>query len=75
MRSKPGARLGPHVLEKLVAGDRRRHDVVEQTVIHNERATKAAEDAEDEATMVAIDKMLSKSWRGRVPSNVEDLSI
>lgn len=77
MRSKPGARLGPHVIAKLVEGDTRRqgNDPVERMLAHNEKVQRDAEAAAEEATLVAIDKMLSKSWRGRITSTIEDSDI
>ncbi len=75
MRSKPGARLGPHVIAKLIEGDtwRRGNNPVERMIRHNEKVVRDSEAEAEEATLVALDKMLSKSWRGRVPSNVEDI--
>lgn len=75
MRSKPGARLGPQVIEKLKQGDRRHHDVVGRVIAYNDKVSRAAAEAEIEGKFVALDKMLSKAWRGRVPSNIEDQGI
>jgi hypothetical protein len=76
MRSKPGAKLCPEVIEMLRRRDTRAgHDPVEEIIRHNELAAKRAADAEEEAMFLALDKMLSKAWRGRVPTNVEDLNL
>lgn len=77
-RSKPGASLGPQVLQRLVEGDTRRRgggDFVEKMIRHNDKVVKDAEDAEVESKFIAIDRMLSKAWKGHVASNIEDLSI
>ncbi len=75
MRSKPGARLGPQVIEKLAAGDRRRHDVVGKVIANNDKIRADKAEADREAKLVALDNVLSKVWRGRVASNVEDGSL
>lgn len=77
MRSKtPNAKLCPDVIEMLRARDTRRgHDPVEEIIRHNNKVQKDAEDKAVEQRFLALDKMLSKSWRGRVASNVEDLSL
>lgn len=77
MRSKPGARLGPHVLQKLIEGDtwRRGNNVVEKIIAHNEKVARDAEAAAEEAFLVSLDRMLSRSWKGRIPTNVEDLEL
>jgi hypothetical protein len=75
MRSKPGAHLGPQVIEKLAQGDRRHHDVAGRVAAHNDKVERDSAEAEREAKLVALDNLLSKTWVGRVPSNVEDLDI
>lgn len=78
IRSKvPGAGLGPGVIEMLAQRDMQRQGAqqVEKLIQHNERVEKEAQDKYHEAAYLALDKMLSKSWRGHVPSNVEDLDL
>lgn len=71
-RSKPGAKLSPEVIERLRRRDTRNgHDPVEEIIKHNERIQKDLADKEIEAKFVAIDNMLSKAWRGRVPQTAE----
>lgn len=74
-RSAPGARLGPAVLERLARGDTRQHDVIGRMQRENDLAEKHRQDAEEEAYNVAVDRLLSRVWRGRVPTNVEDLNL
>ena len=71
-RSKPGAKLSPEVIHRLQMRDTRHgHDPMEEIIKHNERRSKELEDQRVEARFLALDKMLSKSWRGRVPSTEE----
>lgn len=75
MKSKPGAKLGPHVIEKLAQGDTRRRDnnPVEDMIRHNERLQREREEQANEAIMEAFDKVLSKAWRGRMPLTDEGI--
>lgn len=75
MRSQVGAHLGPQVIEKLAAGDRRRHDVVGKVIANNDKIRADKAEADRESKLVALDNVLSKVWRGRVASNVEDTSV
>lgn len=79
MRSKPGrdAQLGPGVIQHLADRDARRHgtSLVEGLIKHNEKAEDDARARYEESAFLALDKMLSKSWRGHVPSNIEDLDL
>ena len=74
MRSKPGAKLCPEVIEMLKSRDTRAgHDPVEEAIRHNDKIVKDAEDAAAEARFIAVDKMLSKAWKGRVPKTLEGI--
>lgn len=77
MKSKPGARLGPHVLQKLVEGDTRRrgHQPVEAVIRANEATARRNQEEAEEKALEMLDNVLSKSWRGRIPTNVEDQVI
>lgn len=71
---KGGGGLGPAVIHRLAAGDSRRHpNLADQIIKSNEANVKAVDEKADEDKMVAYDKMLSKAWKGRVPSNIADL--
>lgn len=72
MRSTPGAPLGPHVIDQLKLAWRRFHDPVERMIQHNEKLEAQRRYELEEATLSAIDKMLSKSFRGRVTSTLDD---
>jgi hypothetical protein len=74
-RSPVGAKLTLSVLERLAQGDTRRHDVVEKMIRQNDLAEKHRLDAQEEAHNVAVDRLLSRVWKGHVPSNVEDLNL
>ena len=41
----------------------------------NELAEKHRLDAQEEAHNVAVDRLLSRVWKGHVPTNVEDLNL
>ncbi len=72
VRSKPGAKLSPEIIETLRQRDTRHgHTPMEEIIRHNAKVQKNAEEREIESKFVAIDNMLSKSWRGRVPATVE----
>lgn len=72
VRSKPGAKLDPQVIERLRARDTRAgHDPVAEMIKANEKAQKDAEDRAVEAKMVFMDNLLSKAWKGRVPQTEE----
>lgn len=72
MRSKPGAKLAPEVVERLRARDTRAgHDPVAEMIKANDKAIKDRIDKNVEERFLAIDRMLSKSWRGRVPQTDE----
>lgn len=75
MRSKPGAKLSPEVIERLRAHDVRYNDVTERVIQNNDRVKREADERAADAIYNALDRMLSKSWRGRVPTNVEDVDI
>lgn len=76
LRSKPGAKLGPHVIELLRRGDTRNGATpIEDIIRHNTLVEKHRQDAKEEAAAVAFDRLMSKVWRGHVPSNVEDLDL
>ena len=71
-RSRPGAKLAPEVIHRLRMRDTRSgHDPIEEIIKANERHAKHLADAEVEAKFNAIDRMLSKSWKGRVPVTAE----
>jgi hypothetical protein len=72
MRSTPGAKLDPQVIERLRARDTRAgHDPVEEMIKANDKAMKDRQDRTVEERFLAIDRMLSKAWRGRVPQTDE----
>lgn len=72
VRSKPGAKLDPQVIEMLRRRDTRAgHDPVEEMIRANDKALKDRQDRNVEERFLAIDKMLSKSWKGRVPQTEE----
>ena len=75
MRSKPGAKLSPEVIERLRQHDVRYNDVAERTIKNNEQVKRDAEERAMHKLYDSIDLMLSKAWRGKVPSNVEDIDI
>ena len=69
-----GSRLGPEILERLAQHDTRRVDNVGDRIIKsNEALVKRVNDKAEEDKMIAFDKMLSKAWKGHVPSNLSDL--
>lgn len=71
-RSRPGAKLSPEVIDRLRRRDTRGgHDPMGEIIRHNNRVQKNLADKEVEAKFLAIDNMLSKSWRGRVPETAE----
>lgn len=73
---RPGARLGPGVLQRLAENDSRRHgNLADKIIKANEKRVADVNAKAEEDKMVAYDKMLSKAWRGHVPSNVDDLDI
>lgn len=74
-RSPAGARLDQSVLVRLAQNDTRRHDVVERMVRANDLAEKHRLDEAEEAHNVAVDRLLSRVWKGRVASNIEDLTL
>lgn len=74
-RSPQGARLGPDVLERLARGDTRRDDIVGRMQRDNDLTEKHRLDAQEEAHNVAVDRLLSRVWKGHVPSNIGDLSL
>ena len=74
-RSPIGARLSPEILHRLAQGDTRRVDVVDRMIRQNELAEKHRLDAQEEAHNVAVDRLLSRVWKGHVPTNVEDLNL
>lgn len=72
MRSKPGAKLDPHIVERLRQRDTRSgHDPVAEVIRHNDLAEKHRIDEAVEAKMIVLDKVLSKAWKGRVPDTEE----
>jgi hypothetical protein len=75
MRAKrPDAKLDPAVIEMLRMRDTRAgHDPVEEIIRHNDRVVKAADDAIEENTNIAFDKMMSRAWKGRVPQTAEGI--
>lgn len=78
LRSKPGAKLdAAKVIGMLQAGDTRApgNDPIGRMIANNERVENEMEKKVEEATLEAMDKVLSKAWRGRIPTNVEDVSI
>jgi len=71
-----GGGLGPEVIHRLAANDSRRVGNIGDKIIKaNEKRVADVNAKAEEDKMVAFDKMLSKAWRGHVPSNVEDLDI
>lgn len=69
-RSKPGARLDQRVIDQLRRNDTRRRGgtrLAEAILRHNEKVEKDRIAADEELLLESIDRMLSKSWRGRVP--------
>ncbi len=71
-RSKPGAKLAPEVIERLRQRDTRAgHDPAAEMIRNNDRVVKETRDREDEARFLALDAVLSKAWRGRVPTTDE----
>ena len=74
-RSPVGARLGPAVLKRIAENDTRRTDVVGNLIRKNDLAEKHRKDAQVEGISVALDKFLSRTWKGRVASNIEDVSL
>lgn len=69
-----GGRLGPAILERLAAGDARRHEnLADRLIKANDKNVADVNAKAEEDKMVAFDKMLSKAWKGRVPSNLADL--
>jgi len=79
MRSRPGVKLdAAQVIAQLQKGDshsRAHVDPVEAAIKHNDKIMRQRDQEAAEAQLEAYDKMLSKAWRGPVPSNVEDISI
>lgn len=71
-RSKPGAKLGPELIERLRARDTRAgHDPAAEMIRNNDRVAEEIREREVEARFLALDAMLSKAWKGRVPSTDE----
>lgn len=72
MRSKPGAKLDPQVIEMLRRRDTRSgHDPIEEIIKHNEKLLKDKREKNIEDRFVALDTMMSKAWKGRVPATAE----
>jgi hypothetical protein len=71
-RSRPDAVLSPEIIHRLQMRDTRGgHAPMEEIIRHNAKVQKDAEDREIESKFLAIDRMLSKSWKGRVPVTTE----
>ena len=74
MQSKPGARLGPAVIEALHQHDMQRgKDPVEEMIRKNAAREQQLQAEAEEGVLVALDKMLTKSWRGRINSVIDEL--
>ncbi len=74
MRSKPGAKLSPGVIEMLRARDTRAgHDPIEEIIRHNNKVQKDADDKAEELINIGFDHMMSKAWKGRVPVTDEGI--
>jgi len=74
-RSPRGAKLDRSIIIKLAQNDARRQDVVDRIIKQNDLAEKHRLDHAEESFNVALDRLLSRTWRGRVPTNVEDLNL
>lgn len=74
-RSSRGAKLDRSIIIKLAQNDARRQDVVDRIIKQNDLAEKHRLDDAEEKFNVALDRLLSRTWRGHVPSNVEDLNL
>lgn len=77
-RSKPHAKLDPHfIVKKLQDGDTRRrgNDVVERVIKQNEKRERDMDSKYEDNVNDAMDKLMSKAWKGRIPSNIEDVNI
>lgn len=76
MRSKPGAKLSPAVIEMLRQRDTRAgHDPIEEIIRHNAKVQKDADDKAEELINVGFDHMMSKAWKGRVPQTAEAIEV
>lgn len=76
-RSSPGAKLDQAVIEHLRQRDltRRGTNPIEQMIANNLKREQEIEQHAEEALEEAMEKVISKSWRGHIPTNVEDISV
>lgn len=75
-RSKPYARLDPGVIEILRQNDLRRDSgekIADRMIDHNERLIRENKERGADALAEAVDKALSKSWHGRLPTKGEGI--